>query len=89
MSAAQIGIVGLDGQIELKALRLCGLPEAAQGTAPSLEHRLASAMAALPARIDQVIQPWAERTPDAPALAEADWTWTYGELARNAAFLRR
>jgi hypothetical protein len=26
---AQIGIVGLDGQIELEALRLCGLPEAA------------------------------------------------------------
>ena len=27
---AQIGIVGLDGQIELEALRLCGLPEAAR-----------------------------------------------------------
>ena len=26
---AQIGIVGLDGQIELEALRLYGLPEAA------------------------------------------------------------
>jgi long-chain acyl-CoA synthetase len=62
---------------------------ATQGTALSLEHRLASAMAALPARIDQVIEPWAERTPDAPALAEADRTWTYGELARNVASLRR
>ena len=45
-------------------------------------------MAALPARIDQVIQPWAERTPDAPALAEADRSWSYGELARNIGFLR-
>jgi transposase-like protein len=26
---AQVGIVGFDGQIELEALRLCGLPEAA------------------------------------------------------------
>ena len=26
---AQVGVVGLDGQIELEALRLCGLPEAA------------------------------------------------------------
>ena len=26
---AQVGIVGLDGQIEVEALRLCGLPEAA------------------------------------------------------------
>jgi hypothetical protein len=38
---AQIGIVGLDGQIELEALRLYGLPEAApallSGT-PGLRH---------------------------------------------------
>ena len=37
---AQIGIVGLDGQIELEALRLYGLPEAAPallcGTPPAL-----------------------------------------------------
>src|SRR3954470_5738939 len=61
---------------------------ATQGTAPSFEPRLASAMAALPARIDQVIEPWAERTPDAPALAEAGRAWTYGELARNVGALR-
>ena len=30
VALAQIGIVGLDGQIELEALRLYGLPEAAQ-----------------------------------------------------------
>src|SRR3954451_24554822 len=53
-----------------------------------LEHRLASAMASLPARLDQAIEPWAERTPDAPALAEADRTWTYAELVGNVAFLR-
>jgi len=29
---AQVGIVGFDGQIEIKALRLYGLPEAAPGT---------------------------------------------------------
>jgi long-chain acyl-CoA synthetase len=45
-------------------------------------------MASLPARLDQAIEPWAERTPDAPALAEANRTWTYVELARNVAFLR-
>ena len=59
-----------------------------QGPVPSLEQRLAAAMAALPARIDQVIQPWAERTPDAPALAEADRSLTYGELARTVGSLR-
>src|SRR4051794_17201804 len=59
-----------------------------QGPAVSLEHRLASAMASLPARLDQAIEPWAERTPDAPALAEADRTWTYAELARHVAVLR-
>ena len=53
----------------------------------SPEGGAAAAMATLPARIDQVIQPWARRTPDAPALAEADRTWTYGELARNLAAL--
>jgi long-chain acyl-CoA synthetase len=62
---------------------------AIQGTAPPLEQRLASAMAALPLRIDQAIQPWAERTPDAPALAEADRASTYGELARTVACLRQ
>jgi acyl-CoA synthetase (AMP-forming)/AMP-acid ligase II len=45
-------------------------------------------MASLPARLDQAIEPWAERTPDAPALAEAERTWTYAELARHVAFLR-
>src|SRR4051812_13541316 len=61
---------------------------AIQGPVPSLEQRLAAAMAALPARNDQGIEPWAERTPDAPALAEAGRAWTYGELARNVGALR-
>ena len=60
---------------------------AIQDIDPPLEQRLASAMAALPARIDQAIQPWTDRVPDASALAEADRTWTYGELARNVAAL--
>jgi acyl-CoA synthetase (AMP-forming)/AMP-acid ligase II len=53
-----------------------------------LEQRLATAMAALPARIDQAILPWAERTPEAPALVEAERSWSYAELARQVAVLR-
>jgi acyl-CoA synthetase (AMP-forming)/AMP-acid ligase II len=45
-------------------------------------------MASLPARLDQAIEPWADHTPDAPALAETDRTWTYADLARHVAFLR-
>ena len=35
----------------------------------------------LPARISDVVKPWAERSPDHPALVEAAGTWTYGQLA--------
>src|SRR5580692_8478753 len=34
----------------------------------------------LPTRISDVITPWAERSPDQPALVEASGTWTYREL---------
>ena len=34
MAVAQISIIGFDGQIELEALRLCGLPE----EAPAILH---------------------------------------------------
>jgi long-chain acyl-CoA synthetase len=61
---------------------------ATQEPFPALEHRIAAAMAALPTRIDQVIEPWAKRTPGATALAEADRSWSYGELAREVAVLR-
>jgi acyl-CoA synthetase (AMP-forming)/AMP-acid ligase II len=35
----------------------------------------------LPTRISDVITPWAERSPDQPALVEASGTWTYRQLA--------
>jgi len=35
----------------------------------------------LPARISDVVAPWAERLPDHPALVEASGKWTYRELA--------
>jgi acyl-CoA synthetase (AMP-forming)/AMP-acid ligase II len=35
----------------------------------------------LPTRISDVIAPWAERSPDQPALVEASGTWTYRQLA--------
>jgi long-chain acyl-CoA synthetase len=34
----------------------------------------------LPTRISDAITPWAERSPDQPALVEASGTWTYREL---------
>lgn len=42
---------------------------------------VAALLARLPARISHVIRPWAARTPDHPALADAAGTWSYGELA--------
>ena len=35
----------------------------------------------LPARISDVIKPWAERSPDQAALIEASGAWTYRQLA--------
>ncbi len=35
----------------------------------------------LPERISDVVKPWAERSPDRPALVEASGTWTYRQLA--------
>ena len=58
-----------------------------QGEAPSREQRLAIAMRGLPARIDEVIRPWVARTPDAPALAEAGRSWTYGDLGQHVGWL--
>ena len=39
------------------------------------------ALSALPARISDVGSPWAEHSPDRPALVEASGAWTYGQLA--------
>ena len=38
-------------------------------------------MRTLPARISDVVTPWAETSPDRPALVEASGTWTYRQLA--------
>src|SRR5436305_10546200 len=38
-------------------------------------------LAALPQRISDVVKPWAERSPDHPALVETAGTWTYRQLA--------
>lgn len=35
----------------------------------------------LPGRISDIVQPWAERSPDKLALVETSGSWTYGELA--------
>ena len=62
---AQIGVVGLDGQIELEALRLYGLPEAAPAllcgtpTLPVGQHEFAAEVAL-----------------DLPSLAPAPCTWS-------------
>jgi long-chain acyl-CoA synthetase len=42
-------------------------------------------LATLPTRISDILQPWAERYPDRPALVETAGTWTYGELAAAVA----
>ena len=38
-------------------------------------------LADLPARISDVVLPWAERSPDRAALVDSGGTWTYGQLA--------
>ncbi|HET9406362.1 MAG TPA: AMP-binding protein [Candidatus Sulfotelmatobacter sp.] len=41
---------------------------------------VAEVLACLPARVSDVVKPWAERSPDHPALVEAAGTWTYHQL---------
>ena len=38
-------------------------------------------LADLPARISDVIKPFARQSPDHPALVQGEVTWTYAELA--------
>lgn len=42
---------------------------------------LAERVASLPARMSHVVRPWAQRTPDAPAMTQGSRTLGYGELA--------
>ena len=49
---------------------------------PDSTHDLAAAeLTNLPARICDVITPWAEGSPERPALVETSGTWTYRQLA--------
>jgi long-chain acyl-CoA synthetase len=38
-------------------------------------------LSALPARISDIVEPWAERQANHPALVESEGTWTYGQLS--------
>jgi len=47
----------------------------------TVENQVSEILGTLPDRISDVVTPWAERSPDRPALVEASGTWTYGQLA--------
>ena len=44
------------------------------------EGQLSEILTSLPTRISDVVKPWAERSPDRPALVEDTRSWTYGQL---------
>jgi acyl-CoA synthetase (AMP-forming)/AMP-acid ligase II len=48
---------------------------------PQWENDVSEILRGLPDRIPDVVAPWAEHSPDRPALVEASGTWTYRELA--------
>lgn len=45
-----------------------------------IEIQVPEILSKLPARISHVVIPWAESSPDQPALVEASGTWTYRQL---------
>ena len=47
----------------------------------TIEKQASDILSRLPARISDVVTPWAESSPDRPALVEASGTWTYRQLA--------
>ena len=47
----------------------------------TIKNQAREILESLPARISDVVTPWAEKSPDRPALVEASGTWTYRELA--------
>jgi long-chain acyl-CoA synthetase len=48
---------------------------------PAWETRVSEILQSFPARISEVLTPWAERLPDHPALVESSGSWTYRQLA--------
>jgi long-chain acyl-CoA synthetase len=49
--------------------------------APQTENQTSEILRTLPARISDVVAPWAQSSPDRPALIETSGTWTYLQLA--------
>ena len=45
-----------------------------------MENKVSAILRTLPARVCDVVKPWAKLTPDRPALTETSGTWTYGQL---------
>lgn len=55
---------------------------------PMTDEQVHEILRVLPANISDVVTPWAERSPDHPALAEASGIWTYSQLAAAIADTR-
>lgn len=53
-----------------------------------IEDQVPEILSRLPARISDVVQPWADRSPAHPALVESSGTWSYAELASTIAATR-
>ena len=49
--------------------------------ASAVEKQASEILRALPARISEVVKPWAESSPERPALVETSGSWTYRQLA--------
>jgi long-chain acyl-CoA synthetase len=48
---------------------------------PQASENIADLLTSLPERISDVIEPWAKRMPEHPAVVEAAGIWTFGQLA--------
>jgi long-chain acyl-CoA synthetase len=55
-------------------------PEAGE-LAFMLEDQISDLLNSLPTRISEIVTTWAERSPDRPALVEAESIWTYRQLS--------
>jgi acyl-CoA synthetase (AMP-forming)/AMP-acid ligase II len=53
-----------------------------------IEDRVSDILATLPARISDIVNPWAENSPDRPAVVETSGSWTYQQLATAIADAR-
>jgi long-chain acyl-CoA synthetase len=47
-----------------------------------IEDQVSDILKSLPTRISDIVKPWAESSPDHPALVETAGTWTYAKLAQ-------